>query len=39
MTHPADIAQLIGAPPGYIGYGHTPKFADTEVYRAYETAK
>ena len=39
MTHPADVSQFTGASPGYIGYGDTPKFADTELYRAYEESK
>lgn len=39
FVHPADISQLTGSSPGYIGYGDTPKFADTEVHRFYQEAK
>ena len=39
MPHPADIAHLIGSPPGYIGYGEAPDMADTKVHHGYKSAK
>lgn len=39
MSHPADIAQLVGSSAGYIGYGDTPEMSDIRIHAGYKTAK
>lgn len=38
LKHPADVAVLNGAPPGYVGYGDTPRLGDKRLYKGYNSA-
>ncbi len=39
MPHECDIARLVGASSGYIGYGDVPFMADVRVHAGYKAAK